>query len=196
MSAESKKLATKWARALVDEGRDLLIFDTETTAADPKEAELLEVGVINGLGEVVYQTLVKPPHPIPEASSDIHGITDEMVVTAPPAGPVLATFHAISIECSMLAAYNYQYDAEIIHQAGIGDPAVGGYPTPPQKACAMKIWSYWHGDYDPQKSDYRWVKLTEAAEEAGLDTNGAYRAVNDSRMTLGLLWWLAQQEAL
>jgi DNA polymerase-3 subunit epsilon len=196
VSAESKRLAVKWARTLLEYGRDLLIFDTETTAADPTEAELVELGVINGVGEVVYQMLVRPENPIPTAASDIHGITDEMVANAPTPGPVLASFHVIVSEHVALAAYNYQYDSEVIFQAGVGHPQVGARPTPSQKACVMKIWSYWHGDYDPQRASYRWVKLTEAAAEAGLDTSGAHRAIDDCMMTLGLLWWLAREDAV
>jgi DNA polymerase-3 subunit epsilon len=196
VSEKSKKQAVKWARQLLGYGQDLLIFDTETTGTDPKDAELVELGVINGLGDVVYQTLVRPDCPIPQASSDVHGITDEMVIDAPSARPVLTSFHATVSEHAALVAYNYGYDSEIIYHAGIGHSEIGGRPAPKLKGCAMKIWSYWHGDYDPQRGSYRWVKLTEAAKEAGLDISGAHRAVDDCRMTLGLLWWLSRQDVL
>jgi DNA polymerase-3 subunit epsilon len=193
VSEKSKQQAIEWAQQILSYGRDLLIFDTETTAAHPKEAELVELGVINGLGEVIYQTFVRPENPIPPEATEVHGITDEMVANAPPCGPVIASFHSMISERIALVAYNYQYDEQVLINSAVGHPEVSGHLNPRLKACAMKVWSYWHGDYDPTRGDYRWVKLTEAAKEAGLDTSTAHRAVDDCRMTLGILWWLSEQ---
>jgi DNA polymerase-3 subunit epsilon len=70
--------------------RPVLFLDTETTGTDPGNDRVVQVGFIKlhpdgreelfrGTGEV----LVNPERPIPHESTQIHGITDEMVKDAP-----------------------------------------------------------------------------------------------------------------
>jgi DNA polymerase III subunit epsilon len=70
--------------------RPVVFLDTETTGTDPANDRVVQVGLIKlhpdgaeelfrGTGEV----LVNPERPIPLESTQIHGITDEMVRTAP-----------------------------------------------------------------------------------------------------------------
>ena len=58
------------------------ILDTETTGLYD-DAEIVEISIIDENGGVLLDTLVKPLKPIPAEATAIHGITNEMVATAP-----------------------------------------------------------------------------------------------------------------
>ena len=73
--------AVKWAREQFFVPDEWLILDTETTGLD--HAEIVEIAVINHLGEALLNTLVRPAISIPAEVTDIHGITDECVKDAP-----------------------------------------------------------------------------------------------------------------
>lgn len=64
----------------------VVAFDTETSGAYPLEAEIVEFGAVKWFkGQVVgqFQTLLKPTVPMAEDNIKIHGITNEMVSSAP-----------------------------------------------------------------------------------------------------------------
>lgn len=62
--------------------RPLIVVDTETTGVDVQKECIIEIGfqiwTAEGLTKE-YRTLVNPGLPIPPASTEIHGITDEHV---------------------------------------------------------------------------------------------------------------------
>src|SRR5206468_1775674 len=70
-----------WARSLL-ERNNWVILDTETTGFD-RNAEVIQVGILSGQGEVVFDSLVKPLRPIPWQTTQVHHITDRMVSRAP-----------------------------------------------------------------------------------------------------------------
>lgn len=67
---------------LLSLSRPLIIFDTETTGLDPKEARIVELGfevwTSEGLSKS-YRTLINPGISIPEEATKTHHITDAMV---------------------------------------------------------------------------------------------------------------------
>ncbi len=72
-----------------------ILLDFETTGLDPETCDIIEIGAIRleGLREVArYHTLVKPSHPIPPMISELTGITNEMVATAPTLTEVVEAF--------------------------------------------------------------------------------------------------------
>jgi DNA polymerase-3 subunit epsilon len=75
---------------------DFVAFDTETTGLYPASEALVEIAAVRfnlvyGVLEY-FQTLVNPGKPIPLQATRVHGITDEMVFTAPPTSAVLPQF--------------------------------------------------------------------------------------------------------
>jgi DNA polymerase III alpha subunit (gram-positive type) len=66
--------AVKWARQQLALD-NWVILDTETTGL--YDAEIVEIAVVDPLGEALLNTLVKPTIPIPTEVIEIHGITDE-----------------------------------------------------------------------------------------------------------------------
>lgn len=83
--------------------RNLVIVDTETTSLDPVTGRLTEFGAIyidkNGSQVNEFDSLINPEIKIPDNITQITGITDEMVSTAP-------TFKTVSTDIYNIMSYN------------------------------------------------------------------------------------------
>ncbi|WP_232734382.1 3'-5' exonuclease [Kitasatospora sp. CB02891] len=102
---EAEELRAWAAAALV--ARDVVVLDTETTGLH-SEARIVEIAVLGSDGEVLLDTLLNPGEPIGEAS-EIHGITDVDVVSAPVFSAVLDRLSAV-LDGKRCLIYNDVYD--------------------------------------------------------------------------------------
>ena len=108
--------------------RQFVVFDTETTGLDPEKdtvVQLSAVRIVNGKiqSQEVFDRLVDPERPIPARTTEIHGITDDMVKGAPKLAEVAQDFAAF---CggAVLVAHNAPFDMGFLHaQARAGGPA-------------------------------------------------------------------------
>ncbi len=60
-----------------------IFFDLETTGIRPDKDRIVEIAAIDPYLDKKFQTLVNPQIPIPNDAKEVHGISDEMVATAP-----------------------------------------------------------------------------------------------------------------
>ncbi|WP_208349468.1 3'-5' exonuclease [Pseudaestuariivita rosea] len=102
--------------------RDLcyVVFDTETTGLLPHKDEIVQIGAVRMVkGRIVpgekFETLVNPGRAIPASSSKVHGITDDMVATAPVIDEAGKSFHHFARD-AVLVAHNAPFDMAFLHR--------------------------------------------------------------------------------
>ena len=84
-----------------------IIFDTETTGLNPGEDEIIQISIIDGLGNVLINELV---HPYWKKSwseaARVNGITPDRVANAPYPHELIPKVKGIFAAADLLVAYN------------------------------------------------------------------------------------------
>lgn len=162
--------------------------DTESTGLDD-DAEIVEICLIDSLGRVLMNTLVKPITPIPLEAINIHGIANEDVVNAPSWPQVHEEFCRL-IAGKKVVFYGADFDVRLLKQTAskhqLDTPTI-------DSDCAMHLFAEYWGE-ERADGGYRWQKLGVAAQQCGIDTQGAHRAAADCIMTLGVVKHIASHQ--
>jgi DNA polymerase-3 subunit epsilon len=99
--------------------RPICFIDLETTGINVSTDRIVEIAIVKiGIDgtKQVKRRLVNPEMPIPKASSDVHGITDEMVKEAP-SFKVIANEIKQFIEGSDIGGYNSnRFDVPMLNE--------------------------------------------------------------------------------
>jgi len=161
-----------------------LILDTETTGLE--RGEVVQISVIDASGASLINTLVKPVEPIPASTTRIHGITNQMVATAPPFPDVIDNLRQ-TLNGQQVIVYNAVYDRKMLHQSA----EASGIEKTDWRAisrwwCAMEAFAEVYGEYDMRRRSYRWQKLSTAANHYGIKVVEAHSALGDCLTTLAI----------
>src|SRR6266699_6797910 len=71
-------------QALFEQRTPFLLLDTETTGKlEHRGFQIVEVAIVNQDGQVLYQSLCKPDIAMPSEASEVSGITDAQLASAP-----------------------------------------------------------------------------------------------------------------
>ncbi len=98
---------------------EFVAFDLETTGLSPKTDKIIEIGAVvmkNGKEVSRYQTFVDPHQKLLKETTDLTGITDEMLVGAPSIQQVLPEFLEF-VGDRVLVAHNADFDTAFIREA-------------------------------------------------------------------------------
>jgi DNA polymerase-3 subunit epsilon len=170
---------------------DVALLDVETTGRDASVDRVIELGVAVGRrGEIVarYNWLVDPGMPIPEASTAVHHITDEMVAGKP-------RFEAIAPEVAQAlrgcvpAAYNAQFDrAFLMGEFSRARSDVTGVPALSREVEWLDplVWAR------EIQSDEKSRALGDVAARLGVELEKAHRAQDDAEAALRVLYALGK----
>ncbi len=96
---------------------DYVVVDIETTGLSPQYDEIIEIAAIkykSGEKVDVFSTLVKPEYEIDEYITELTGITNEMVATAPKIGDCIAGFKEF-IGNEIIVGYNVNFDINFLY---------------------------------------------------------------------------------
>ena len=99
---------------------DAVAIDTETTGLDPRKSCIVEIGAVKVVGGRVdpsqtFRRLVRPPVPIPPASTEIHHIDDSAVADAPDFASVWPDFVAFAGD-AVFIGHTLGFDFSIIQR--------------------------------------------------------------------------------
>lgn len=164
--------AVQWAREQLALN-DWVILDTETTGLHG--AEIVEIAIVDPLGEPLLNTLIKPTIPIPSEAREIHGITDEMVADVPNFPEVYPRIAEV-LQDKRILIYNASFDIGILnyccelHKLPI-------LKVKKRSDCLMERAAQWHGDWSNYYQNYRYFPLP----------GGNHRALGDCLAALDLL---------
>ncbi|TBH21455.1 3'-5' exonuclease [Thermus thermamylovorans] len=153
------------------EGLLYTAFDLETTGLDPEKDAIIALGAVHLLGRRVlrqetFEALVDPGRPIPRASTEIHGLTWEMLQGKPRLEEVLPGFRAF-LEDTVLLAHNGAFDMAFLRRAGVDQP-----PLVDTLLLSHLLF--------PDLQDHRLERL---AERFGVPVLGRHTALGDALMT-------------
>lgn len=148
-----------------------LYLDTETTGLNAPEDMIVEISIIDDLGDIVISTLVNPKRSIPEKATSIHGITNEMVKDAPVFEDIWDEIQK-QLKDSHLVIYNAEFDRKFFPD---------NLECAKKISCCMLAYAEYNGQWDDSRGIYRWHKLLNAAKWAEFEWPGvAHRALSDS----------------
>ncbi|MGI6207949.1 MAG: exonuclease domain-containing protein [Anaerolineae bacterium] len=173
------------ARAWLDQ--DALVLDTETTGIDSTD-EVIAIAVVDGRGNTLLNTLVRPTRHIPEDATRLHGITDADVAGAPTGAQVCRQLGDI-LSGRLVCIYNASFDTRLLAQTA---RAWGARLPRFQAECVMRLFAEFEGEWNPRYQEYRWHRLSVAAERLGLDGHEAHDALSDALTTARILQSIAE----
>lgn len=162
---------------------DFVVLDTETTDL---HGQICQIAIVDALGNTLLDTLVRPTVPIAPGATVVHGITDEMVATAPTLNE-LAHDIMIHISEANVICWNAEYDRGCLTTHVTNARVTIPLADMATWHDAMTPFAAVYGDWSEYHGNYKWQKLTTAARYYGLDTSGAHSALADARMTLQVL---------
>lgn len=198
--------------SVIDQARswilgDSLVLDCETCGLG-EAAEIIEISIMTMGGVMLFNSLIKPADPIPEESSTVHGITDDMVANAPSWPEVHDQVWAL-IKGKHVLAYSAAFDFGRIDVMarlyGLDSPAVSSRTAGrivlsdgTTWECVMQAYAqlWQEPTTSAQSADgWRWKALTEACRAQGIPVGRAHRALDDCLMTQALVNAMAGQPA-
>jgi DNA polymerase-3 subunit epsilon/ATP-dependent DNA helicase DinG len=99
----------------------MVALDIETTGLDPQADVIIEIGAVRFNArreEGEWTTLINPGRHIPPFITQLTGITDQMIVSAPPLRAVLSELSDF-IGDSIIVGHNIGFDLSFLHKHGI-----------------------------------------------------------------------------
>lgn len=179
MQADSaRQTAIRFARAKL--ALKPIYVDTETTGLG-RDAEIVEVCVLDHDGSVLISTLVKPKSEIPWFVTRIHGITNQMVAKCPIWRDVWPDVTA-ALAGRQVAMYNASFDERMMRQSHTVHRMRWELPGT-VFFCVMQTYARFCGGYRIQK-------LSEAGRQCKLKLPHAHRAQADAELTRGVLQYV------
>ena len=164
------------------------VVDLETTGGSAAADAITEVGAVKVRGGEVlgtFQTLVRAEQPVMPAVSVLTGITDGMLVDAPPLVAVLPMLVEF-IGGSVIVGHNLRFDVSFLDAALWADdrPLIGQHQVD-TVALARRL----------LREDVENCKLGTLARRFDLDHQPSHRALDDALATLDLLYVLLERAA-
>jgi DNA polymerase-3 subunit epsilon len=149
------------------ESDQFVLLDTETTGLKSHD-QVVEIAIIGTSCEVLYHGLIKPSCPIGEGAAAVHRITEEIVAQAPSFAEQWLEIER-AIGGRKIITWNAAFDARMLVQTARAHKIIlKGIDF----YCAMK-------EYTDHYHFQRWVRLTEACSQQGIEFEQDHRALGD-----------------
>jgi DNA polymerase III epsilon subunit family exonuclease len=169
------------------------VLDLETSGGSPRlGAGITEIGVVKVRGgEVVgtFQSFIDPGHSLPYFITQLTGISDEMLISAPFIDEILPTLFEFlgSPDETVVVAHNSPFDLSFLKAATrVHEIVWPNYLTVDTARLARAVLD---------RDEVRNCKLSTLAEFFGATTSPTHRALDDALATVDVLHGLIERLA-
>lgn len=183
-SPDWEEVRKSFAEPIISENfDDMIILDTETTGLSPSYDELLQVSIINGKGEVLFDSYFKPNAASWDEAQAVNHISPEMVKNSPRLNEKAYEISQILDKAHKIVGYNVDFDLDFLWLNG-----AGGSNDNFKKVDVMQMFAPIYGEINEKYGGYKWQKLTKAADYYGYDwdshAESAHNSLGDCYATL------------
>jgi len=183
--------------ALLIEYTPFYLLDLETTGKlESRHCQVVEIAVVNQDGQVVYHSLCKPDIAMPSSATEVSGITDAQLASAPTFAQIWPSLVQLLTSTDVpVYTWNADFDREVLLLTAkrFQLPASAAISDKNRWRCAMKLHARWYGEWSNGKNDYRYQPLEWACTELGIEEGGYHRAVGDAQNALRVLRAIADR---
>lgn len=172
-------------------GLNPIFLDTETTGIGLYDL-VIEVGIVDLDGNILFNSLINPSRQIPQDSSKVHGITDDMVADAPSLKEAWSEIEAV-LRDRAIGMYNAEFDYRLMKQS-VDNAGLPWSIQRNQAFCVMNMFAAWYGEWNRRANNFRSQKLEFAGKFCGIDLPNTHHAIDDAKLTAALLRYLAEYE--
>ena len=169
---------------------DEIVIDTETTGLNADTDELLQVSIIDGQGNTLFNSYIKPLYTDNwNKAMAVNHITPETVATAPNILEVKQEISRIINSAHTIIGYNVDFDLGFLSNIGIRNENAAIVDV-------MEDFADIYGEWSEQYGCHKWQKLTKCAEYYGYDwgTDIAHDSLADCKATLYCYQKMLQEE--
>lgn len=156
----------------------IVCFDTETTDINPEFGEILQVSFVDGEGNVLLNSLVKPIRAKSWPSAqEVNKISPRKVKDAPTLSELAPKIKGILDSADTLVAYNIKFDLSFLRAANLGFEY---YIHPKTKVDVMIDYAEVVGEWNSYYGNYKWKKLIDCANHYNFDWSSTGTHAHDS----------------
>ena len=180
-------VADEWPADLPMNELPLVCIDTETTGRDPALDRVVEIGCVFFFKAGVTERkswLINPECPIPKEASDVHGIKDEDVASAPKFEEIASELTSALVG-HVPVAYNAEFDRDfLMAELGRVDLSLTTMPPAFRKGVEWLDPLTWAREL---QKDAKSKALGEVCERLGIELVRAHRATDDAEAAVRVL---------
>jgi len=178
-------------QALFDQRTPFLLLDTETTGKlEHRGFQVVEIAILDQDGQVRYQSHCKPDIAMPSEASEISGITDAQLASAPTFPQIWPSLvQLLTSTDAPIYSWNADFDRQalLLTAKRFELPVPAAISDKTRWRCAMKLHARWYGEWSNGKNDYRYQPLEWACTELLIEEGGYHRAIGDAQNALRVL---------
>ncbi len=159
----------------------VIVIDTETTGLQAGVDEILQLSIIDGDGNTLYDKYFKPEHQTSwEEAEAVNGISPQDVADCPSFKSEIETINNIVKDSDIVVGYNTPFDVGFIEASGASMPDNAEYYDVMQEFAPI------YGEWSDKYGCYKWQKLTVCAAYFGYDWSStkAHNSLADCLATL------------